>query len=149
MGKLEKTNQEHEHIINLSNEKDWVSIPDVCGPSWWAILHNTVLAIKTDGCESCGGHAVKLMSFLHDMVNVDLNKKVYDPKNVLKFRNLTEKLFNQSEKQLGNGNRKMKAENSFPTNEKDIATGVLGFNNESSSVTPVAISCNTTMRTYE
>lgn len=139
MAKLE---DQHEHKMQLAND-DWVVIPDVCGPSWWAILHNTVMAIKTDGCESCGGHAIKMMSFLHDMVNVDLDKKVHNPKNVLGFQKLTEKLFKQSNKQLGNGTRKLKAGNSVSEmdNTETAEGGV--FN---SSLTTAVIPCNTSMK---
>ena len=134
MGKLEKN---HEHKMQMAND-DYIVIPDVCGPGWWAILHNTVMAIKTDGCESCGGHAVKLMSFMHDIVNVDLDKKIYDPKNVLGFKKLVDKVFKQAEKQLGNGNRKMKAGNSVSKSENTETAEGLGR--------PLAdIPCNTTM----
>ena len=86
---MEKLEGKPGHKIKLKND-DWVVIPDVCGPSWWAIFHNTAKAIKTDGCESCGGHAVKLISFMHDIINVDLDKKFYDPKNVLGFKKIPE-----------------------------------------------------------
>ena len=134
MGKLVEN---HEHKMKMAND-NWIVIPDTCGPSWWAILHNTVLAIKTDGCESCGGNAVKMMSFLHDMVNVDLDKKVYDPKNVLGFQKLTKKLFKQANEQLGNGNRKMKAGNPVSISENtETVTG---------NGRPVAVKpCNTTL----
>lgn len=139
---MAKLGDQHEHKMKMAND-DWIVIPDVCGPSWWAILHNTVMAIKTDGCESCGGHAVKMMSFLHDMVNADLDKKVYDPKNVLGFKKLTEKLFKQANKQLGNGPRKLKAGNSVSDIENTEPAEVKHY--KFSSVTSADTPCNTTL----
>ena len=107
-----------------------------------AYLHNTVSAIETDGCPSCGEHAVKLMSFLHDLVNVDLDKPIYDPKNVLGFEGLTTKLFEQSRKQLAGSKGVIKTRQ--PAREKN---GQTADNNFDSVSLPAVEPCNTSMNT--
>lgn len=64
---------------------DMVSIPEICGPSWWAMLHGWAKAIETDGCPSCGGFAVKAASALHDLTNIKLGKPVHDEDNFLEL----------------------------------------------------------------
>ena len=56
-----------------------VSIPDACGAAWWAIFHNTAQAIHDAGCSSCGEHAITLMQFMHDLVNIRLGKPLHVP----------------------------------------------------------------------
>ena len=131
---MEKLEGKPGHKIKLKKD-DWVVIPDVCGPSWWAIFHNTAKAIKTDGCESCGGHAVKLISFMHDIINVDLSKKIYDPKNVLGFKKLLDKVFKQAEKQAENKPKKIKTRNTIIP---ELAVSVR-------RPTANSLNCNTTM----
>jgi len=133
--------KKHHCKITLGRQaKEEFSIPYECGPSWWRILHNTVSAIETDGCPSCGEHAVKLMSFLHDLVNVDLDKPVYNPENVLGFEQLTKKLFKQARKQLAGSNGVMRTKQ--PAREKNGQTADNNFD----SVPLTAVKpCNTTM----
>ena len=133
----------HTCKIPLSNDNDEFSIPGECGPSWWRILHNTVSAIETDGCPSCGEHAVKLMSFLHDLVNVDLDKPIYDPKNVLGFEGLTKKLFEQSRKQLAGSKGVM--ETRQPAREKN---GQTADNNFDSVSLPAVEPCNSSLTEF-
>lgn len=64
---------------------DVVSIPEICGPSWWAMLHGWAKAIETDGCPSCGGFAVKAASALHDLTNIKLGKPIHDEDNFLEL----------------------------------------------------------------
>ena len=45
-----------------------VYVPDVCGPSWWRMLHGWAEAIRDEGCPSCGEFAVKAVNALHDLV---------------------------------------------------------------------------------
>ena len=136
---LEKETKQDKYI-KLKNNDDYIVIPDVCGPGWWKILHNTVDAIYTDGCSSCGEHAIKLMSFMHDLVNVDLDKKVYDPKNVLGFKKLVEKTFKQAEKELAGGNKKIVVNQ--PATE--IHSRAETKNNREKTV-DLALECNSTL----
>ena len=55
-----------------------VYIPDVCGPSWWRMLHGWAEAIRDEGCPSCGEFAVQAVSALHDLVNLKLGKSLHD-----------------------------------------------------------------------
>ena len=126
--------------IKLKNDDNYIVIPDVCGPGWWKILHNTVDAIYTDGCSNCGEHAIKLMSFMHDLVNVDLNKKVHDPANVLGFKQLVEKTFKQAEKQIDTNDSKVVIKAKQILSEKnDIAV------QSKSSSLETAILCNSSL----
>ena len=61
-----------------------VNISDVCGASWWDILHGVAVSIRDGkgGCASCGAHAVTLMEYAHDLVNVSLNKRAEKPDSI-------------------------------------------------------------------
>ncbi len=61
------------------------SIPDAAGPSWWASFEGIARAIRDAGCESCGREALRLVSLIHDLVNVELGRPVFDPANVKHF----------------------------------------------------------------
>lgn len=64
--------------VNLSHNQP-VYVPDICGPSWWAVLHGVAQAIRDCGCSSCGEWAVKAMHAIHDTVNWKLGKPVRYP----------------------------------------------------------------------
>lgn len=63
----------------------WCDMPHSCGPTAWALLHETVAAFRDEVCEQCGGEAVRLMAFLHDLVNQRLGKPLHDPGNYSKL----------------------------------------------------------------
>lgn len=63
----------------------FVAIPDVCGPSWWAMLHAAAAAIRDAGCSHCGEFAVDGMVAFHDMVNFQLGKPIQDLANLDRF----------------------------------------------------------------
>ncbi len=56
----------------------YIEIPQVCGAGWWGALEGVVGSIT---CESCRTDAVKMLSAMHDLVNVRLGKGLYDPSN--------------------------------------------------------------------
>lgn len=58
-----------------------VSIPEVCGPVWWHILHSVAEGIREKGCKSCGQEAVDFVAFWHDVVNQKLGKPLHDASN--------------------------------------------------------------------
>ena len=58
------------------------SIPDAAGPSWWASFEGIAQAIKNAGCESCGREAIQLVSLIHDLVNVELGRPVFNKENI-------------------------------------------------------------------
>lgn len=66
-------------------EEDSISIPDICGPSWWAMIHAWAESIRDAGCASCGEFAVKAVSALHDLVNIHLEKPLHDAPNFLEI----------------------------------------------------------------
>ena len=70
--------------------EEYVNIPEVCGPVWWANLHSIAENIRDHGCASCGGFAVDAIGALHDAVNVKLGKPVRDPANLAKFAHIYE-----------------------------------------------------------
>ena len=53
-------------------------VSEICGPSWWAMLHGAASGIKA-GCPTCGDEADSLMRYAHDLVNVKHGKKVFAP----------------------------------------------------------------------
>lgn len=57
------------------------NISDVCGASWWSIIHGVATSIRDGegGCSTCGEHAVSLMEYAHDLVNVSLEKPAQKP----------------------------------------------------------------------
>lgn len=55
---------------------------EVFGPHYWAALHNLVENIP---CSICRNDAIGLMRGMHDVVNVKLDKPVYDKENFDKF----------------------------------------------------------------
>ena len=55
---------------------------DVFGPHYWGALHNLVENIP---CSICRNDAIGLMRGMHDVVNVKLDKPVYDKENFDKF----------------------------------------------------------------
>lgn len=55
------------------------------GPKYWASLHSTVGKIP---CSLCRGEAVEMVKFIHDRVNLKLEKKLYDEKNFDKWLNI-------------------------------------------------------------
>ena len=60
----------------VKQKKQYTS--DICGPSWWAMLHGTASGIKA-GCPTCGEEAESLMRYAHDLVNVKHGKPVFAP----------------------------------------------------------------------
>ncbi len=56
------------------NEKKHTS--EICGPSWWAMLHGAASGIKV-GCSTCGEEADSLMRYAHDLVNVKHGKQIF------------------------------------------------------------------------
>ena len=65
-----------------------VYVPDVCGPSWWRMLHGWAEAIRDEGCPSCGEFAVQAVSALHDLVNLKLGKPLHDRDNLAEISEL-------------------------------------------------------------
>lgn len=63
---------------DLKNEICGFSCTGFEGKKIWQELEKTVKKID---CESCREHAVKLISFLHDVVNGGLGKPLYNEKN--------------------------------------------------------------------
>ena len=61
-----------------------VSVPDVCGPVWWRVLHSVAEAIRDEGCSQCGAEAVDFVRFWHDLVNRKLGKPLHDRQNFLR-----------------------------------------------------------------
>jgi hypothetical protein len=55
------------------------NIADVCGNSWWGIIHGIATSIRDHGCSSCGEHAITLFEYAHDLVNVSLEKPTQNP----------------------------------------------------------------------
>lgn len=49
--------------------EEYVSIPEVAGPGWWATLHSWAENIRDNGCSHCGEFAVKMAAAMHDLVN--------------------------------------------------------------------------------
>jgi hypothetical protein len=58
------------------------NISDVCGSSWWGILHGVATSIRDHGCATCGEHAISLMEYAHDLVNVSLEKPAEKPRSI-------------------------------------------------------------------
>ncbi len=73
----------HAHA-SLAHEPD-IYRPDVCGASWWAILHHWATAIKEAGCGHCGEEAESLMRFAHDLVNVQGNRAIFAPQDARRW----------------------------------------------------------------
>lgn len=67
---------------DLKNEICGFSCTGFEGKKIWQELESTVKKID---CESCRNHAIELISFLHDLVNAGLGKKVYNEKNFNKI----------------------------------------------------------------
>ena len=63
----------------------FVNVAEVSGPCWWRILHSWAEAIREEGCSSCGEFAVGATVALHDLVNVELGKPVWDRRNFVDF----------------------------------------------------------------
>jgi hypothetical protein len=76
-------------FVTDENGEEFVSVPDVCGSSWWAMIHGWAEAVRDAGCSTCGQHAVQFVSAMHDLVNVklmaegDKAKRVHDPENFM------------------------------------------------------------------
>lgn len=58
------------------------NISDVCGSSWWGIIHGVATSIRDHGCATCGEHAISLMEYAHDLVNVSLEKPAEKPRAI-------------------------------------------------------------------
>lgn len=56
--------------------------PDYWGPKYWKALHSTVEKIP---CSLCREEAIEMISFIHDRVNLKLEKKLNDEKNFSKW----------------------------------------------------------------
>ena len=70
--------------------EELVSVPEVCGPLAWSMLHKWAEAVHDDMCPSCGEFAIGAASALHDVVNIKLGKPVRNPEvlvNVLGVMN--------------------------------------------------------------
>ena len=65
--------------------EQFVNVAEVSGPCWWRILHSWAEAIRDEGCSSCGEFAVGATVALHDLVNVELGKPVWDRRNFVDF----------------------------------------------------------------
>lgn len=55
------------------------------GPKYWAALSNIAHRVP---CSLCRGEAEEMISFLHDRVNLKLDKKLYDEQNFDKWLNI-------------------------------------------------------------
>ena len=85
----------HAHVASAKQSVQWerdsetgeqfVNVADVSGPCWWRILHSWAEAIRDEGCGSCGEFAVGATVALHDLVNVELGKPVWDRRNFVDF----------------------------------------------------------------
>src|SRR3990167_1686802 len=64
----------------LSGSKQW-------GPPTWAKLHATMEAIPCEGCRQVG---IRAMRGLHDVVNLELEKTVRYPQDLLFLQKLVE-----------------------------------------------------------
>lgn len=69
---------------NLKNEICGFSCTGFDGSKIWGDIDKAVEKID---CETCHDHAKQLMSFVHDVVNAGLGKKLYDEKNFIKIYN--------------------------------------------------------------
>ncbi len=56
-------------------------MPRSCGPTVWGVLHGVAAAMRDEVCAHCGEEAVKLVSGMHDLVNVKLGKPLHDAAN--------------------------------------------------------------------
>ena len=70
---------------NSETGEQFVNVAEVSGPCWWRILHSWAEAIREEGCSSCGEFAVAATVALHDLVNVELGKPVWDRRNFVEF----------------------------------------------------------------
>ncbi len=52
------------------------------GSKTWEIIHKAAQDIE---CDSCRDHGMKMVSGLHDFVNVGLGKPAHDPANFREF----------------------------------------------------------------
>ena len=59
--------------MNLHSHDDGISIPEVVGPYAWGVIHH---AMESFPCEPCAEHGVKLVRFIHDMVNAKTGKPI-------------------------------------------------------------------------
>jgi len=85
-------NENNVACLSHSKDKEYV-VSDICGASWWASFEGIAQAIYNKGCSTCGADAINLINFLHDMVNVKLDRPVFDKANVKKYFPLAEKTF--------------------------------------------------------
>lgn len=69
-----------------------VPVPDVCGPSWWAILHAVARAITEAGCRGCGEEAESLVRLDHDIINVKLGRPPLYPAEALRWLPLVQEI---------------------------------------------------------
>jgi hypothetical protein len=65
-------------VVRLRHDPG-VDVADVCGSSWWGIIHGVAQSIHDHGCANCGKHAISLMRYAHDLVNVSLDKPTFAP----------------------------------------------------------------------
>jgi len=106
-------NQNNIACLGHSKDKEYV-VSDICGASWWASLEGIAQAIYNKGCSVCGADAINLINFLHDMVNVKLDKPVFDKDNFKKYFPLAEKTYIKA------GGKKVNLKNSSTTEEEII-----------------------------
>lgn len=83
---------ELKHTAVLKKGEKYIDVPHTCGPSWWKIFHNTAEAIRSDGCPHCGEESVSLMNYMHDLINVKLDKKPIKPTDDKRWFPMAQKL---------------------------------------------------------
>jgi hypothetical protein len=78
-------------VVELHHDPG-VDVADTCGASWWGILHGVAQSIHDHGCPSCGKHAISLMGYAHDLVNVQLGKPIHDREAIAEWTPYAEQL---------------------------------------------------------
>ena len=78
-------------VVSLRHDPG-VNVSDVCGSSWWGILHGVAQSIHDYGCPSCGKHAISLIRYAHDLVNVSLDKPIHAPEAIAEWTPFARKL---------------------------------------------------------
>ena len=78
---------------NLKNEICGFSCTGFEGKMIWQKLEKTVKEID---CDTCRDHALELISFWHDLVNMGLGKPAFNEKNFNKIYNQIQCVYNKT-----------------------------------------------------